>query len=162
MIIKFQILISNKIFFQWNYHPNSDVFIQWNILWSYWHQLGLGEISSTICQTDCWVGIPLSTTTILMFTVAAWYQEDCFTVTLHSTNGRHLPAVSAVQGDFQWPIENGGNSHQSRAPIMHCTLSTIHCSSLYLDRKSSCQHQPIEGHVSYPSWQSFNHQARTV
>ena len=38
------------------------------------------------------------------------------TVSLHSLNGRHLPAVKAVQGDCQWCLQNGGNSHQSHDP----------------------------------------------
>ena len=29
---------------------------------------------------------------------------DLFTVSLHSPNGRHLPAIRAVQGDCQWPL----------------------------------------------------------
>ena len=38
---------------------------------------------------------------------------DSFTVPLHSPNGRHLPAIRAVQGDCQWPVKNGGNFHPS-------------------------------------------------
>ena len=30
---------------------------------------------------------------------------DSFTVSLHSPNGRHLPAVTAVQGGCQWPFK---------------------------------------------------------
>ena len=45
---------------------------------------------------------------------------DSFTVSLHSPNGRHLPAVRAVQGDCQWPLKNGGNSRWSWEPKMHC------------------------------------------
>ena len=30
---------------------------------------------------------------------------DAFTVPLHSPNGRHLPAIRAVQGDCQWSIK---------------------------------------------------------
>ena len=43
---------------------------------------------------------------------------DPFTVSLHSPNGRRLPAVRAVQGDCKWPLKNGGNSHRSRESIM--------------------------------------------
>ena len=32
---------------------------------------------------------------------------DSFTVSLHSPNGRHLPVIRAVQGDFQWPFNLG-------------------------------------------------------
>ena len=48
-----------------------------------------------------------------------WQTEiriDSFAVSLHSPNGRHLPAFRAVQGDCQWPLKNCGNPH----PIMHC------------------------------------------
>ena len=44
---------------------------------------------------------------------------DHFTVSLHSPNSRYLPAVMAVQGDCQWPLQNGGNSHQSCEPQRH-------------------------------------------
>ena len=45
---------------------------------------------------------------------------DYFTVSLHSPNGRHLPAVRAVQGYCQWPLKNNGNSYWSLEPTMHC------------------------------------------
>ena len=48
--------------------------------------------------------------------------RDSFTVSLHSLNSRQMPAVKAVQGDCQWPLENGGNSHQLHEPIMHCGI----------------------------------------
>ena len=54
---------------------------------------------------------------------------DYFTVSLHSTNGRHLPAVRAVQGDCQWPLQNGGNFQQSPEGI---TCEEFR--SLYLDQ----------------------------
>ena len=44
---------------------------------------------------------------------------DSFTVSLHSPNGRQMPAVRAVQGDCQWPLKNSKNSHWSHQPIMH-------------------------------------------
>ena len=43
---------------------------------------------------------------------------DSFRVPFHSPNGRHLPAVRAVQGDCHWGLKNGGNSHWSCEPIM--------------------------------------------
>ena len=43
---------------------------------------------------------------------------DSFTVPLLSPNGRHLPAVGAVQRDCHWGLKNGGNSHWSHEPIM--------------------------------------------
>ena len=38
---------------------------------------------------------------------------ESFTVSLHSPNGRHLPAIRAVQGDCQWSLKNSGNTHRS-------------------------------------------------
>ena len=46
---------------------------------------------------------------------------DYFTVSLHSPNGRHLPAVKAAQGDCQWILKNGRNSHRSTEHIVHST-----------------------------------------
>ena len=43
---------------------------------------------------------------------------DSFTVPLHSPNGRHLPAIRAVQWDCQWDLKNGRNSHWSCEQIM--------------------------------------------
>ena len=34
---------------------------------------------------------------------------DSFTVSLQSPNGRHLPAVRALQGDCPWPSKSGDN-----------------------------------------------------
>ena len=45
---------------------------------------------------------------------------DCFTVFLHCPNGWHLPAVRAVQGDCQWPLQKGGNAHRLRKLEIHC------------------------------------------
>ena len=44
---------------------------------------------------------------------------DSFTVSLYSPNGRHLPAVRAVQRDCHWLLKSGGNPCQSREPIIH-------------------------------------------
>ena len=45
---------------------------------------------------------------------------DHCTVTLHSPNGRHLPAIRDVQGDCQWSLKNDDNSHRSCEFTMHC------------------------------------------
>ena len=45
---------------------------------------------------------------------------DSFTVSLHSPNGRLLPAVWAVQGGCQWPVKNGENSHPSHEQRILC------------------------------------------
>ena len=82
--------------------------------------------------------------------LTSWSQDirhllDSLTVSLHSLNGRHLPAVKAVQGDCQW--ENVGNSHRSHEPTIHCDWGNP---NLYLDQPITigwCQ--PVGGHVSY-------------
>ena len=51
--------------------------------------------------------------------------ESC-TLFLHTLNGKHLPAFSAVQG----PLKNCGNSHRSREPRTHCDRGNP---NLYLD-----------------------------
>ena len=56
-------------------------------------------------------------------------------------------SVSAVQGDCQWPQKNGGNSHQSYEPTIHCNWVNP---NLYLEQpitKGWCQ--PIRSHASY-------------
>ena len=52
--------------------------------------------------------------------VCLWAAIDSFTVSLHSPNGRHMPAIRAVQGDCQWPLKHSKNFHRSCEPIMHC------------------------------------------
>ena len=65
---------------------------------------------------------------------------DAFTVPLYNPYlGMYLPAFRAVQQDYQWPLENSGNSHRSHGPRMHCN---------YLNqpiKRGWCQ--PIGGHV---------------
>ena len=57
-------------------------------------------------------------------TLAGWQNPqpraiDSFTVSLHSPNGGHLPALRAVQGDCQWPRRIMG------IPIGHVGLQII-------------------------------------
>ena len=73
---------------------------------------------------------------------------DSFTVSLHSTNGRHLPAIRAVQGDCQWPLI------MLEIPtcymIPECVVTSI--TYIYIEQpitKGWCQW--IGGHVSYPT-----------
>ena len=42
---------------------------------------------------------------------------DCFTLPLHSPNGRYLPAVRLCKGTISGVWKNGGNSHWSHEPI---------------------------------------------
>ena len=44
---------------------------------------------------------------------------DFFTVSMHSANSRHLPAVRAVQGDCQWPLKT------MAIPIGHVSSQSI-------------------------------------
>ena len=63
---------------------------------------------------------------------------DCFTVSLHSSNGRQMPAIRAEQGDCERPL-NSGNSHRSCEPTKHCDWGNP---NLYLDQpitKEWCQ-----------------------
>ena len=63
----------------------------------------------------------------IVITRSAWSDKhyialDSFTVPLHSPNSRHLPAVRAVQGDFQWPLQKRGNFPWSHEVTMHCDM----------------------------------------
>ena len=73
---------------------------------------------------------------------------DSFTVSLHSPNSRHLPAVRATQGDCQWPLKNVGNSHRSHEPRIHCNWGIP---NLYLDQLITKGCQLIWDYVSYPT-----------
>ena len=66
---------------------------------------------------------------------------DSFTVSLH------LPAVRAVQGNCQWPLQNGGNSHWPRQPIRQWDIRQSQQIFRPTNHKACCQ--PIGGHVSY-------------
>ena len=80
--------------------------------------------------------------------MSAW-EIDCFTVSLHSPNGRLTPAIRAVQGDCQWLLKNSGNSHQWCEPTMHWGRKAIptHVQTSWT-LKGWCQ--PIGGHILYP------------
>ena len=54
---------------------------------------------------------------------------DCFTVSLHITNGR--------QRDCDWPLKNCRNSHQSHKPIIHCNSFSPVPMSPYLSKQSA-------------------------
>ena len=87
---------------------------------------------------------------------------DSFTISLHSPNGRQMPAIRAVQGDCQWPLKNGGNSHWSRShePTMHCMWGvpqSIFGSANHTANNSANRRPCLIAH-----WQSYCHQVRTV
>ena len=79
---------------------------------------------------------------------------DSFTVPLHSSNGRHLPAVKAVQGDCRWPLRNVRNH-----VIPFCIavykwfIAGEEFPSLYLDQSTI---QPATSAISCPNEQSYN------
>ena len=56
----------------------------------------------------------------------AW-ELDSLTVSLHNPNGRHLPAVRAVQGDCQWPLKYGGIPTDYISPEFIETEGFLNC-----------------------------------
>ena len=84
----------------------------------YWIQKWSSIFSCSEAELECWtmsissIGCGNVLWDILLTLV------DSFTVPLHSPNGRHLPAVRAVQRDSHWSLKNGENSHWSCGPIM--------------------------------------------
>ena len=88
------------------------------------------------------------------------FSLESFTVPLHSPNGRHLPAVRAVQRDCHWGMKNGGNSHCSHKPIIQ-----------WGTRQSQSIFRPVNHKRVMPAslepclisrWLSYYHQARSV
>ena len=85
-------------------------------------------LSSQFYDTELCQGNTMGT--LQSFCVAST-QLDLFTVSLHSTNGRQMPAVRAVQGDCAWIYKNNGNVHWSCEPRRHCDWGIP---KLYLDQ----------------------------
>ena len=89
---------------------------------------------------------------------------DCFTVSLHSPNGRRSACRSGCPRDCQWPQRNYGNSHRFHEATMHCSMPIMHCiywhpqSIFRLVQSHKQQHQPC----LIPNWQSYSQQVRTV
>ena len=74
---------------------------------------------------------------------------DSFTVPLHSPNGRHLPAIKAVQWDYQWHMKNGGNTSWSNEPTIRLNWGNP---NLWLDQPiTKGWHQITGNNVSYPT-----------
>ena len=69
---------------------------------------------------------------------------DCETVSLHSTNGRQMPAIRAVQGDCQWPLKT------VEIPISQVSSYSIVTEAIPIYILTNQSHQPIGGYVSYP------------
>ena len=76
---------------------------------------------------------------------------EYFAVSLHSPNGRYLPAMEAVQGDCQRPYKNGGNSHQSCEPIILCELWMRQSQCIFRPTNHKGWYKPIGGQISYPT-----------
>ena len=84
-----------------------------------------------------------------------WQLEQLTTGTLSQS---HLPAITALQGDCQWPLKNGGNSHRSSDPIIHCYRDNTNL--YFADHKKvmPANRRPC----LIPHRQSYCHQTRTV
>ena len=85
---------------------------------------------------------------------------DSFTVILHSPNGRHLPAVRAVQRDCHWGPKNGGNSYWLCQPIMQ--WGTRQFQSIFRPTNPKSIMPAKWRPCLIPHWQPHCHQARTV
>ena len=83
-------------------------------------------------------------------------EVNSFTVSLHSHDGGHLPAVSAGQGNCQLSMKNGGNFHRSRELTWPVEDSTVFHRQLRVPLHSPRRGNPIlhldqSTHASYPT-----------
>ena len=148
-------------------------FHSWKYIWSC-RQLTTGQfVQAPMHNWQGWVSMTYTYFSIpTTFTVDHGHSDRCIiysasltnawtlSVSLHSPNGRQMPAVGAVQEDCQWNLKNCVNCHRWHEPKIHCDWSNL---DLYLDQavtKGVCQ--PTEDHGSYPTLQSQFRQARTV
>ena len=78
---------------------------------------------------------------------------DCLTVSLHSTNGRQLPAVSAVQGTVKghWKTVGIPTSKQCNATYSESTAATGNPQSIFRpdNYTSGKSNQCVGHHISY-------------
>ena len=127
----------------WNYISNYCAMKIWGLTALLLIQSELGKkIPHRIPSLNTYGYCPMLLETVL----------DSFTVCLHSPNGRHLPAIRAVQGDCQCPPKN-------EIPVIMCihnplllTHNSVHWGFLqYLFWSCSLEHQPIGYHISYPT-----------
>ena len=99
------------------------------------------------CRTNAWE--IQSQTGVFINSLQLSNHLDSLTVSLHSPNGRQ-PAIWAVQGDYQWPLKSGGNSHQSCKPRMFCNRGIPQPIFRQTNHKRAMPAN-IGGHISYPS-----------
>ena len=133
-----------------------SVYLEWCVSWLLWltvRRLPVGSWWSIYLPPPLWgesqlVAEVKRCCTALMGACCCWWYLDSFTVPLHSPNGRHLPAVRAVQRDCHWGMKNGGNSHWSYEPIMQWDTRQSQC-MFRLITEAWCQ--PVRGHVLYPT-----------
>ena len=93
-----------------------------------------------------WLGVNLESALIQ-------YRRSPFTVSQHSPQRRAICLLFRAVQDWQWPLKNGWNSHQSHDPTLHCSLPSMHCIYsfyIYTSKSQKGGHQPITNHVSYP------------
>ena len=142
-----------------------DVFLQdysvstWSIYWTDFQNAMLGTVApSALAESVYLKVIPCSCGATMLFIQEAG-TLDSFTVSLHSPNGRQLPAVRAVQGDCQQILKNVWNPHQSYTPIidrMYRVPQLTFTSGNHTSCKTAMSHIPLS------HWQSYCHPARTV
>ena len=79
--------------------------------------------------------------------------QDSFTASLHSPNGRHLPAVGVVPGDCQWFLKS------VEIPLVLCPMGVVHQSiqsSAIIRRSNIVRHYVNDyrnwGRISIRCW----------
>ena len=87
--------------------------------------------------------------------LAAGEVGDSFTVSLHSTNGRHLPAIRAVQGDW---LSVTSEKQWKFPPVMWATMQLRQSQPIFRPANHKSWYQPNGSRVSYPT----DRQGRTV
>ena len=89
------------------------------------------------------------------FFIASHWSWTLFTVPLQSQNGKHLHAVRAMWGDYQWPykrrkIPTGITWAHTALCLSHNSLQ-VKSHDIYFDQLTiSRQYQPIWSYVSNP------------
>ena len=85
---------------------------------------------------------------------------DSFTVYLHRPNGRHLPAVRSVQGDYRWP--NLKRWKFSPVTWAHNLLCLRYSQPVFRPASHRGVMPANWRQCLRPNWQSYCHQTRTV
>ena len=98
----------NKL--EWNFNRNSDIFIQESAF-----ECIVCEMAAILSRPQC-----VNACDDCRDLVGYLSNLDSFTVSLHSTKHRHLPAVGAEQGDCRLSLQSGEHFHRSYEHTMHC------------------------------------------